>query len=574
MYAWSLPSFRSPVWRGIGLTILAGTLAATGYFALKGPGRRSLVREGSLEGYEVGQRGNYGTLTERMGKGRFDLKYARIEGRKNDLRLQEVEGQLEEPEASWSLASPAAHRAEEGLWDLVAPVKIHGKNTSGTEIGRGEARGSGVALRWAKGVWLGLAPLEWESLEGQGRGRWTLPAGWRREADGVINVERGTVVWEAPPGGQMQGMTAQTLRLSPRFDEGTLTNVEATFSDGKVQAQRAEFSPENIRWFAPVRFQRHDGWKGEAESGFAPRPRPGKPLESIEFKGFSGWREVAGGQERADALGARWTPAGLRLEGSVRWEQPVEGQKLQLSAPRVLLREGAGEDLPADLPVHWGRAEGQAVLKWGNRSLTGPRMEVNRTTRAWRIHAPVLGRSEEGTFSAGEGQGNPDRWTFEGPVVAGLADGGQLRGQRLIWAGDQWTLLGRPATWNRLRERLSGHRLVRKGDRLVFPEGLSGSLATPDGDITLRADRGQREPVMLVVEGQVEVQGRGWTLKADRVEVGLAPGRVVKEVKASGRVSLEGLLGKGLGNALELDLMNRRTIWSGRVHGTGTAKPW
>jgi hypothetical protein len=569
-----LPSLRSPLWRGIGWTLLAGTLAATGYLAMQGPDHRSLVRGGSIEGFEVGQRGSYGTLTERLGKGRFDLKYARIEGRKSDLRLQEVEGRLEEPGASWTLQSPAAHRAEEGMWDLQAPVKIVGKDGAGTEIGQGEARGEGVALRWEKGVWLGLAPLQWESFEGQGRGRWMLPVGWRREADGVISVKRGPVSWEAPSGGQMLGMTAETLQLSPRFEEGTLTAVEAAFTDGKVWARQADFTRAEIRWFAPVRFERNDGWKGDAESGFAPRPRPGSSLQSLEFKGFKGWRNVAGGQERAEALGARWTPAGLRLEGSVQWEQPVDGQRLQLKAPRILLREGPGEDLPADLPERWGRAEGQAVLTWGNRSLSGPRMEVNRLTRSWRIEAPVLGRSEEGTFSAGEGRGNPERWTFEGPVVASLADGGQLRGQRLTWMGEQWTLTGRPATWNRLRERLSGHRLIRKGEHLLFPEGLSGSLLTPDGDITLRADRGERELERLRVEGQVEVQGRGWTVKADRVVVELGPGRVVREVKARGRVSLEGQLGRGLGDSLDLDVGRRQAAWSGRVHGTGTAKPW
>jgi hypothetical protein len=574
MSSWNMPSFRSPLWRGIGWALLAGTLATTGFLAMKSPNHRSLVRPGNLDDYAAGQRGNYGTLTERLGKGRFDLKYARIEGRESDLRLQEVEGRLEEPDASWTLVSPAAHRAQEGLWDLDAPVRIKGTDAAGTEIGHGEARGSGVALRWEKGTWVGLAPLAWETLEGQGRGRWTLPPGWRREADGILNVERGPVVWEAPPGSQLQGMTAQTLQLSPRFEEGTLTSVEASFIDGKVWAQRAEFSKENIRWFAPMRFQRSDGWKGDAEAGVAPRPRPGTPLQSVEFKGFKGWREIEGGQERAESLGARWTPAGLRLEGSVRWEQPVDGERLQLNAPRILLREGPGDDLPVDLPDHWARAEGQAVLKWGNRSLTGPRMEVNRLTRAWRIQAPVLGRSEEGTFSAGEGRGNPSNWTFDGPVVVSLSDGGQLRGQRLAWAGDQWTLVGRPATWNRLGERLAGHRLVRMGEHLVFPEGLSGALATPEGDLTLHSDRGERDAGRLTVEGQVEVQGRGWTLKADRVVVELAPGRIVKQVKARGRVSLEGQLGQGLGESLDLDPTRRQATWAGRVRGTGKVKPW
>lgn len=570
----SLPSFRSPFWRGTGWALLAGTLATTGYLALQRPGHQPLIRQGRLDGYEVGQRGSFGTLTERLGQGRFDLKYARIEGRKTDLHLQEVEGRLEEPDAVWTLDSPAAHREKEGLWDLLGPVRITGRDGGGSEIGHGEARGGGVALRWEKGVWLGLAPLAWESLEGQGKGRWMLPPGWRREANGVLHVDNGPVVWEAPSGGQMLGMTAHGITLSPRFEDGSLSAVEASFTDGKVWARQADFTKLSIRWFPPVRFQRDDGWKGEAEGGYAPRPGPGQPLQSLEFKGFKGWRQVAGGQERAEALGARWSPAGLQLEGSVRWEQPIDGQRLQLNAPRILLREHPGEDLPADLPEHWARAEGAAVLTWGNRSLSGPRMEVNRLSRAWRIQAPVYGRSEEGTFSAGAGTGNPSSWTFDGPVVANLADGGQLRGQKLTWAGEEWTLLGRPATWNRLRERLSGHRLVRKGEQMLLPEGLSGALATADGDITLNADRGERERDRLKVEGQVEIQGRGWTLKADSVLVLLAPGRVVQRVRAAGRVTLEGQLGRGHGEALDLDLTRRQATWTGRVRGTGTANPW
>jgi hypothetical protein len=574
MTSWRLPSFRSPLWQGIGLTLLVGTLAFTGYLAIRSPGHQPLVRKGNLEGYDLGQQGYFGTLTERLGKGRFDLKYARIEGRKTDLRLQEVDGRLEEPDASWTLVSPEARRAEEGIWDLLGPVKIGGKDATGAEIGRGEARGTSVAMRWEKGVWLGLSPLFWESLEGRGRGHWTLPAGWRREADGVVNVEQGPVQWQAVPAGQLRGMTAQKLQLSPRFEDGTLTKVEADFTDGKVWAQKVVFTNTDIRWFAPIRFQRADGWLGAADSGLAPRPQPGSLLESLEFKQFKGWRDVTGGRERAEALGARWTPAGLRLEGSVRWEQPLDGQTLQLSAPRILLREGIGDDLPADLPRNWGRAEGQAVLKWGTRSLSGPRMEVNRLTRDWRIQPPVLGRSPEGTFQAGEGRGNPSNWIFEGPVVANLIDGGQLRGQRLTWAGETWTLTGRPATWSRLKERMAGHRLVRNGEHLRFPEGLSGALTTPDGDLTFRADRGERDRERLQAEGQVEVQGRGWTLKADRVTVELGPGRVVQQVKASGRVSLEGQLGRGLGESLVLDPGRRQATWSGRVHGTGTAKPW
>ena len=59
----------------------------------------------------------------------------------------------------------------------------------------------------------------------------------------------------------------------------------------------------------------------------------------------------------------------------------------------------AGKDLPDNLPVGHAVAEGQALLTWGKRSLSSPRMEAERATRRWRLQAPVYGRSEDGTFS-------------------------------------------------------------------------------------------------------------------------------------------------------------------------------
>jgi len=203
-------------------------------------------------------------------------------------------------------------------------------------------------------------------------------------------------------------------------------------------------------------------------------------------------------------------------------------------------------------------------------------MDVQRARREWKLQAPVLGRSEEGTFSAAAGTGSPKAWSFEGPVTVSLINGGQLQGAKLRWEGAEWTMTGRPATWSRLRERMSGRRLVRNGELLRFPEGISGSLAAQEGDLTLRADRGESEPLRILVEGQVEFRGQGWSLRADRIEATLAPGRIVKKLSARGRVELRGQLGEGKGEALELQLDpgSRKATWSGRVKGLAEVQAW
>jgi hypothetical protein len=571
----ALPSNQSPLWRVLGLSILAAVLGFTAFLSLKRPERLG-VRNGSGQGLPLGMQGTYGTITEQLGTGRFDLRYARIEGGTRDLSLHEVVGQLTEPEMGWTLRTPSSHRAKEGVWGLDGPIAIEGRDLQGKVLGKGSVEGQGESLRWERGTWQGLAPLHWESLEGQGKGRWTLPAGWRRDELGRLDAERGPILWEAPEGGTLQSMEARSLHLEKGFLEGRMSGVAAHFADGTVRAAAADFDSARIRWAAPMTFQRVDGWKGEAAGGVAPRPVPGSTIQELEFKDFKAQRDTPGGSERLNANGARWTPAGLRLEGAVQWEQPLEGQTLRLRAPRVLMREAPGEDLPRDLPAGSGRAEGLAVLTWGKRSLTSPTMEVKRSGRAWKIQAPVLGRSEEGSFSAGAGTGSPTAWAFEGPVTVNLTNGGQLRGAALRWEGNEWNMTGRPATWSRLRERLSGRRLVRKGEVILFPEGLNGSLASQDGDLTLRADSGESQPLRVLVEGQVEIRGQGWGLNADRIEVTLAPGRVVRKLSARGRVELRGQIGEGRGESLDLLLEpgSRKASWSGRVRGIAEVKPW
>jgi len=574
----TVPPARHPLWQGLGWTLVAGTLAFTVKLLSLGsdgmPGRTvggdPLFGQGSL--------GSLGTLTEQLGPNRMVLSYKTIDGSEQDLRLEGVTGRLDEPAGLWHLTSPKARR-QALIWTLQGPMELGVSGPGGgPTLGRGRITAVGPALRWMGGEWEGLAPLDWQSLEGSSRGLWHLPAGWRREADGRLRVAQGPVRWEAPADGPapptLKGMEADRLWASPGFQTGHLEGVKARLSEGSLRASAADLAPETVTWPSPLSFERTDGWRGEAQGGVAPRPLPGATFQQVDLRKFKARRSLPTGEEQLSTDGARWTPAGLRLEGNVIWEQPADGQRLTLKAPRVLLREAPGPDLPDTLPVGFAEADGQALLTWGRRSLSSPRILVERSSRRWKLQGPVMGRSEDGTFSGGPAQGDPRGWTIDGPVQVNLFAGGSLRGSKLVWEEALWTLTGRPATWNRLRERLSGPRILRRGDQVTFPEGLSGSLAAADGDLFLRAERGQSEGQTITLTGGVECQGQGWRLLAEEVVVTLAPDRTVRLVQARGGVNLRGRLGEGQGEALELVPSTSSVRWQGHVRGKGAGAGW
>lgn len=573
----NLPSSRDPLWRWLGWVLLAITLGFTVRFMLHGTEGMPSRVEGGDPLFGEGTRGSVGTLTEQLGPNRMVLSYRTIEGSEEDLRLEKVTGRLDEQAGQWKLLSPKARR-QSGVWSLQAPMDLE-VTQPGTQVlqGRGRIEGEGPAIRWTGGEWEGLAPLRWESLAGSSRGVWHLPEGWRRELDGRIRVERGPVRWQAPADGTvptLQAMDAERLWATPGFLSGHLEGVKAHLSEGSLQASVADLTADTVLWPGPLSFERRDGWRGEAQGGVAPRPAPGTGFQQVEFRRFRARRALPAGEEQLATDAARWTPAGLRLEGGVVWDQPLDGQRLTLKAPRVLIREAPGQDLPEALPVGHAVAEGQALLTWGRRSLSSPRIEVERASRKWRLQGPVLGRGEEGTFTGGAGQGDPRAWIIEGPVQVSLFMGGTLRGSKLVWEDALWSLTGRPASWNRLRERLAGPRILKQGEAVSFPEGLNGVLAAADGDLSLRAERGRSEAQTVTLAGGVECQGQGWRLAADTVLITVGPDRQVKLVQAQGAVTLRGRLGEGQGEALELEPGPQVVKWQGRVRGKGAGSGW
>jgi hypothetical protein len=567
MRLWSLLNARNPLWRFLGWGTLAGVVTTSGLFIILGP--RPLPPKAPNDLFRNSE-GKFGTITEQLGEGRiFVLDYDTILGDQENLELSSVKARLFEPETQWLLGSPTGHRAS-GKWTLMSPMDIEARMVpTGAVQGQGTIQGTGPALLWEHGVWRGLKPLVWQDLAGQGKGRWYMPAGWHRELDGKFVVEKGPVVWEATEPGLVRRMQAERLWTTFGFREGHLDQVAAELEGGRIWAGSADMQGGAIHWSAPIRFEREDGWRGNAENGRAPLPEKQQPLRQVELKDFRAQRAVAGGAEKLQAEGTRWTPAGLRLEGEVRWEQPQDDQQLVLRCPRVFIREGAGADLPEALPIGEAWAEGHPVLSWGPRSLSSPRMEARRKERTWRIQAPVYGRGEQGTFSAGAGHGSPRRWEFQGPVKANVLNGGSLRGDRLVWEAETWTFFGNPATWSRFRERLSGPRIVRKNTAVSFPDGVAGALASMDGDFRVRADRADYQPGEVLLTGRVEGQGRGWRLQADRISVTLGPGNIVKKIIAKGAVTLRGRMGEGWGESLELepDPTTPKARWQGRVRG-------
>ncbi len=572
MNPWELLGTRSPFWRVAGGALVLSIVGITGIYMGRGP-RPLKPESGEPLFLGSGTRGRFGTFVEQLGAGKFALSYETIQGTQDEITLDKVNGRLEEPQTVWGMVSPAAQRIK-GIWTLMGPMTVDARDTAlQAPAGRGFMAAAGPALGWDHGVWTGLSTLVWDDLQGNGRGRWTLPPGWHRGLDGQFRVDKGPVDWVAADPGALRNLRAQRMQAALGFQDGRLEEVDATLEGGTVQAALVRIEPTEVRFDAPIRFQRDDGWSGGSAHALAPRPAKGRPFDRMEFRDFKATRATENGPETLTSLGARWTPDGLRLEGDVRWEQPLEGLKATLRAPRVLQRTAPGPDLPADLQVGQTWAEPQAVLTWGDRSLSSPRIEGRHRQRTWRIHAPALGRGEMGTFSAGEGTGNPLKWQFKGPIQARFFDGAQVRSDALAWEGSVMTLTGRPVTWTRLRQRLTGLKVVKTRDEVIFPQGVAGALAAQEGDINLRADRGQAKGALLTLDSRVECQGQGWHLQAEHISVTLGPGNVVKQMTANGSVVLRGRMGEGRGDTLDLDPGRQVATWHGNVKAVTEVRP-
>ncbi len=366
MRLWSLVSVRNPLWRGVGFTLLAGVVAGTVGFVQFGPRFRGPKPEGAVaDGNPIGR---VGTYVEQLGQSRFLLKYESIVGQEAELQLKGVHGRLEEPDTLWLMVSPSARKAEE-IWTLDGPMDIEARDPKGEVLqGKGRIEKREPGLRWNHGIWTGLSTLVWDDLRGKGKGRWTLPPGWRRELDGRFVVENKPVHWEATAEGALRTLDAQSLVATLGFTEGHLENVQARMEGGRIQSRTADLDPKTMHWGGPIQFQRDDGWNGTAESGEAPRPDEGGSIQLIDLQAFEAKRVIETGTEFIQSRGARWTPAGIRAEGDVKWDQPRDGERLVLRAPRVLIREAA---VPSARASPTGRASAAPAWRCRRPAVSG-----------------------------------------------------------------------------------------------------------------------------------------------------------------------------------------------------------
>ena len=566
MKYWKLVNVKNPIWFIFGLITVFLAIGVTTFFMLCGPGPITLTGEVDSV-VSSGISGRFGTVTESLGRGLFVLSYESITGNKDDLQLQDVTGQLRELQTTWDMSFPSAKKVD-GVWTLFGPLNLKSIGPNGkTATGKGSIANNGPALKWDQGIWYGLSPMVWNDLSCQGRGKWTLPAGWYRDLIGRLVVENGPVCWLANKGGDILSMDANKIRVDLDFQEGRMEDVTANLVGGCIKAKVVDIDKNYVNWYGPVSFVRDDGWHGSSDRCRTPRSlRSGSDIEKVELNLFQAKREAIGGVELVSADHAKWTKAGLLLEGNARLEQPLDGKIISLQASKIFQRSGLGGDFSPDMPVGAIWAGPQAVMFWDAKSLiSSHHIEGIRKTRQWSISAPANGRWENVTFTAGEGRGNPARWAFNGPISANLGDGFVASGDSLLWEGGTFTLVGRPVSLNRSREKLTGRRLVLRKKVLEFQEGVVGALMTADEDINIKADRGKILRTLINLYGQVECVGRYWRLRADSVSVTIGAGNIVKQVNGSGSVFFSGQMGEGRGDAISLDLCKKTADWLGKV---------
>jgi len=303
MRAWQLLSTRNPVWRVAGGALVLGLLSVTGVYMTRGPRPVKAEHDLAVPGRK-GTEGRFGTFVEQLGMGKFALSYDTIQGSEDRIQLHKVAGRLEEPLTTWAMVSPSAQRVQ-GLWTLMGPMTVEAREAaSGTETGKGFIAAAAPALGWDHGVWTGLSTLVWDDLQGNGRGRWTLPPGWHRGLDGVFRVDQGPVLWEAAEAGTLKTLVAQRMQAALGFREGHLEEVQAHLDGGAIQAGTVEIRTEDVVFDRPITFQRADGWTGSASHGQAPRPPEGHPFDQVEFREFQASRNLPDGVETLQALGA------------------------------------------------------------------------------------------------------------------------------------------------------------------------------------------------------------------------------------------------------------------------------
>ena len=223
-------SASHPLWHQAGCGVLAFALVGTGVFIYFGPKAIDPTPAGGPP--VTANEGKVGTYTEQLNGSRFLLKYETLLGGQDFMQLKGVHGRLEETNATWFMESPSARKAAD-IWTLDGPMEVEARDPrKQTILGHGWIERPEPGLKWDHGVWTGLSTLVWEDLQGQGKGRWIFPPGWRRELDGRFVVEHKPVKWEAMAKGSVHTMEAQSLWTTQGFTNGRMEQVSSVLEGG------------------------------------------------------------------------------------------------------------------------------------------------------------------------------------------------------------------------------------------------------------------------------------------------------------------------------------------------------
>lgn len=570
MKSWNFTNPKNPIWFIFGLIVIFAVISVTTFSMMCGSDPISSI--GDIDGsVEFVTSGRSGIVTESSKRGPLVLSYRSITGSKDDLQLKEVKGQLRESETVWDMSFPCAKKSGE-TWTFFGPLDFNSTKINGNAaIGKGCISDGGPALRLDQGIWYGLSPMTWYDLSGQGK--WILPAGWYRDLNGKFIVENGPVRWLPNKGSHplnmnankdihLLNMDANRMRINKDFQEGHMEDVTVNLVGGKVKVESVDIYKTYINWLGPVSFVMNDGWCGSSTGGLTPRSSGKNGIEKkVELKEFQANRGIDG-RESIKADCAIWTKVGLRLDGNVCMEQPLDSKRIDskrilLRANKILQRNRSGLDgnFPIKMPVGEIWAGPQAVLSWddGKSLISSHHMAFNKKTRQWLISSPAHGRLAGAAFTAGKGQGDLISWSFDGPVLL-----------------------------TRFRERLAGRRLVMHNKALEFPDGIVGTLAaaykdisiktdrgkisrTLDEDISIKADRGKSSRTFINLDGRAECSGSNWRLQADSISVTLNAENKVNKIDGIGAVFLVGQMGEGRGDSISIDLSKKTVDWLGKV---------
>jgi len=568
-----------------------------------------------------GTRGLKGQWTEMLPRGEYTIFCESSEGDGKMIKLFGVKAKYTEAPLDsepaetrrtlvWHITAPSASHDPSGEIDTIdGPLLIQVMDTKGALLGSGRSENSGPSLRREKDVWMGLAPLHWTHLDVLGKGEYYLPTGWRKEKDDRLVASNGPVVWNSLEDDFVRSIKAGSLDAK-NVDEATLADVEATLmgddamGGGKILAEQMEVAGESLRFLAALTFEHNHGWHGSASGGTATRTLADASAGVVELSDFEATgvlvaKSAAGNVSsanvhKAKADRATWNVAGLRMEGSTKWDMDVLGKKgdstnYVLTAPKTIYKRGPGEGLPEVMSPNSIRAEGGAVLAWNGNTILSPAMSYNVSNQTWRLEGAVSGTAPWGSFSAGKASGAVSNWECSGTIRADHHYWGTFQGDSLTWDGADeptYIFLGKPVVLFGLGRRLTGEKIVQKGNSLLFPSGMQGNIAFQGEAFTLRADRveiiGPPNAAPRVTKsadfrlseiklfGRVECSGQGYRFSSREALITFDGNRPAKVV-AKGDATLQGNAGSGSGDTMELIFQRGETMprvqWAGNVRG-------